>query len=151
MNPIGFYRTKTGKSLHRDGCRFLTGTKSLISENTPVTRLLKPCAVCKPHVQDEEKLSKLVQHKTVMLSACGVCKAHLQENLRDLKLSREDAIKHGLAVTKTGVKFHHTSCKHAGGPGLSKAGLPQAGRQIGHKVPLVNPLAPKGRMVSLVA
>ena len=138
---IGTFRTKSGKSFHREGCRFLKGDISAITESTPKTRTLKACMVCKPHL-DVEAFTKLSKAKTIpFLGACGVCKTHMAEKHRTAKYTPQDAESHGMSVTRTGTKFHNPLCKHAGGPGFGPKHHPVSARQVGNHVPLMRPEA----------
>jgi competence protein ComEC len=47
-NSTIIYTTNTGTKYHRDGCRYLSSSKILISIENAIAKGLTPCSVCNP-------------------------------------------------------------------------------------------------------
>ena len=52
-----FYRTKTGRRYHRDGCIWLGASKILVTKEYIKVHKMRPCKCCCPDLQDKAFIS----------------------------------------------------------------------------------------------
>jgi len=117
---LASFRTNSGKSYHRKGCRFVSGGNVRPCTLNTADQKLTACAVCKPHLAEAPATATpRSKDNTRSLGSCALCCKG-----SGLK-SADEAVKAGFKVTKSGTKYHTAQCKHSGGPGVRQTPAPR--------------------------